>query len=187
MEEAARTPPGTQAPAPPALRDAPDAPAEDDIRIAPGVVVRRDVPHFAFASSSGPGGQNVNKRETKCVMRIALAELPLEAEVLARLCRLAPRYITEGGEIVISSDEHRSQERNKAACIERFRELAAKRSSARASASPPSRPAAARSAASRPRSAAATSSVPAGPKIDPQVRRADLIAPSGFRAASSRP
>lgn len=126
MEEAARTPPGTHAPAPPALRDAPDAPAEDDIRIAPGVVVRRDVPHFAFASSSGPGGQNVNKRETKCVMRIALAELPLEAEVLARLCRLAPRYITEGGEIVISSDEHRSQERNKAACIERFRELAAK-------------------------------------------------------------
>jgi ribosome-associated protein len=102
----------------------PDLPiAQGDVRAAPGVVISAGSLHFSFVSSSGPGGQNVNKRATKCTLRVALAELPLDAEALARLCRLGARYVTDDGELVIAMDEHRSQPRNKEACIERLREL----------------------------------------------------------------
>jgi ribosome-associated protein len=87
------------------------------------VVIRAEVLSFSFVASQGPGGQNVNKRATKCVLRVRLDELPLTAEQLARLCRVAPSRVTQDGELVVTSDEHRSQERNRTACVGRLREL----------------------------------------------------------------
>jgi ribosome-associated protein len=91
--------------------------------IAPGVRVRDDAVRFAFVSSGGPGGQNVNKRATKAELRLALADLPLHPEAMDRLVALAGQRITEGGELVITADEHRSQGRNKAECLVRLRDL----------------------------------------------------------------
>lgn len=94
--------------------------------IAPGVRVDAAALRFSFSRSSGPGGQNVNKRATRAELRIALADLPLSDVVMRRLTRLAgARLVGEEGEeeILIASDEHRTQARNKAACLERLREL----------------------------------------------------------------
>jgi ribosome-associated protein len=93
------------------------------IALAPGVRVPAEALVFSFASSSGPGGQNVNKRATKAELRVRMADLPLPTDALERLAALAGRRLTDGGEIVIAADEFRSQGRNRDACLERLREL----------------------------------------------------------------
>jgi ribosome-associated protein len=99
-------------------------PVSRGLRVGPGVHVHESLLRFTFSSSSGPGGQNVNKRATKATLRIALSDLPLEDDALARLARLATQ-LTDAGELVIIADEYRSQERNKDACLDRLKSLIA--------------------------------------------------------------
>lgn len=93
------------------------------IRLAPGVIVPEAALSFSFASSSGPGGQNVNKRATKAVLRVRLVDLPIPLDALARLRTLGSLYLTTHDELVIPADENRSQERNKDEAIERLSDL----------------------------------------------------------------
>jgi ribosome-associated protein len=66
-----------------------------------------------FSRSGGPGGQNVNKVNTKVTLRLPLAGLDGLAEAeLARVRNLLANRITTADEIVISSDEERSQRIN---------------------------------------------------------------------------
>lgn len=97
--------------------------SDGGVEVAPGVRVPAAALEFTFASSSGPGGQNVNKRATKALLRVALEALPLHPMARERLERLASMYVTAGGDVLIECDEHRSQERNKAGCLERLRAL----------------------------------------------------------------
>lgn len=71
-----------------------------------------------FVRSSGAGGQNVNKVNTKAVLRWpAAASDALPRDVQARfLARFASR-VTNEGELVLSSDRHRDQGRNVADCL----------------------------------------------------------------------
>ncbi len=78
---------------------------------------------FSFVASAGPGGQNVNKRATKCVLRVALSSLHLTPGQQHRLASLASHYLTSEGELVIDSGEHRSQNQNRDECIERLSDL----------------------------------------------------------------
>lgn len=82
-----------------------------------------DALRFAFVASSGPGGQNVNKRATKCQLRVALADLRLTPQQHHRLVALAPGAVTDAGELLIISDEHKSQGRNQDECVDRLRDL----------------------------------------------------------------
>lgn len=91
--------------------------------IAPGVVVPDVAINFVYSSSGGPGGQNVNKRATKAELRLELRAVPIPADARARLARLLGRRLTDEGVIVIAAEEHRSQPRNRAACLDRLREL----------------------------------------------------------------
>ena len=95
----------------------------DGVRLGPRVVVPAGALRVAFVRSSGPGGQNVNKRATKCQLRITLADIPLSDAARARLERLASSFLTEGGEILIQDDSTRSQARNRQACVDRLAEL----------------------------------------------------------------
>jgi ribosome-associated protein len=100
-----------------------DEPGPGRIRLAPGVEVPEGVLTFSFSSSSGPGGQNVNKRATKAELRVRLEDLGIGAGVQSRLAALAGHRMTSAGELVIDADEHRSQLQNKAACLDRLGEL----------------------------------------------------------------
>lgn len=66
-----------------------------------------------FSRSGGPGGQNVNKVNTKVTLRISLEEIEglSEAEI-ARLREKLFNRISGEGEIVIASSEERSQRIN---------------------------------------------------------------------------
>lgn len=96
---------------------------ESGFEVAPGVRVPPGAIRLDFVSSSGPGGQNVNKRATKAQLRVALADLPIAADARDRLASLAGSRLSAEGVLVISADETRSQKRNRDACLARLREL----------------------------------------------------------------
>lgn len=67
-----------------------------------------------FTPASGPGGQNVNKVSTAVQLRFNLADnTTLPDTVKARLARLAGKRLTQAGILLIESEEHRSQLRNR--------------------------------------------------------------------------
>jgi ribosome-associated protein len=79
---------------------------------------------LAFARSSGPGGQNVNKVNSKAVLRWSVrSTLALPEDVKLRFLQRYAARLTRDGELVLSADEHREQGRNAAACRERLRQL----------------------------------------------------------------
>ncbi|GAB4383321.1 MAG: alternative ribosome rescue aminoacyl-tRNA hydrolase ArfB [Phycisphaerales bacterium] len=96
---------------------------ESGIEVAPGVRMPPGLISLEFVSSSGPGGQNVNKRATKAQLRVSLADIPISDEARARLAALAGARLNTAGVIIISSGETRSQKRNRQACLARLREL----------------------------------------------------------------
>lgn len=76
---------------------------------------------FRFVLSCGPGGQNVNKVASAVQLRVQLADLQMLSErQRARLARLAGSRLTKQGEIVITAQRHRQQERNRQEAIERL-------------------------------------------------------------------
>jgi ribosome-associated protein len=79
---------------------------------------------FTYARSSGPGGQNVNKVNSKAVLRWSPTTSPsLPEEVRARfLDRYASRLTTEG-ELILTSQRSRDQNRNSEDCLERLKDM----------------------------------------------------------------
>ncbi len=89
---------------------------------------RIQIPHeeftFTFVRSSGPGGQNVNKVNSKAVLRWPLTEsrsLPLE--VRQRFVARFGRRLTGAGELILSSQRYRDQGRNVADCLEKLKAM----------------------------------------------------------------
>ena len=79
---------------------------------------------WSFVRSGGPGGQNVNKVASKAVLRWDLAGSPGVPEaVKARLRTLQRRRVTQDGELIVTSQRWRDQERNRQDCLEKLREL----------------------------------------------------------------
>lgn len=73
----------------------------------------RDAAGVSFSRSGGPGGQNVNKVNTKVTLRLPITGLRglLDVE-LGRVRELLTNRITINDEMVIASDEERSQRAN---------------------------------------------------------------------------
>lgn len=94
------------------------------LEIAGGVGVRADKVRFQFSRSAGPGGQNVNKVNTRAELWVEIAAIGgLSEAARHRLADLAGRNFTDAGEIHLSSGAYRSQERNRAEVWEKFCEM----------------------------------------------------------------
>ena len=81
---------------------------------------------FTFARSSGPGGQNVNKLNTKATLRWAVLKSPSLPELVRRrlLARHRRRVVGEG-DFLITSQRFRDAGRNVADCLEKLRAMLA--------------------------------------------------------------
>ncbi len=94
------------------------------VELAPGLRIPSAALRMQFARSGGPGGQNVNKLNTKAELWVSIGEiLGLRDDTRQRLEKLAGKRLTAAGEIHIVSETHRSQESNRAAALDKLREL----------------------------------------------------------------
>jgi ribosome-associated protein len=74
--------------------------------------------------AQGAGGQNVNKVASAIHLRFDIASCKaLPDDVKARLLNKGDRRITDDGVLIIKAQEHRTQERNRAAALERLTEI----------------------------------------------------------------
>jgi ribosome-associated protein len=79
---------------------------------------------FTFARSSGPGGQRVNKANTKATLRWSVGSSPsLPEAVRDRFMERFRRRISATGELVITSQRFRDRGRNVADCLEKLRAM----------------------------------------------------------------
>jgi ribosome-associated protein len=94
------------------------------IELAPGVSAPADAVRIQFSRSGGPGGQNVNKLNTKAELWVRLESLTgMSYGAVARLRHAAGRRVTTEGEIHLVSETERGQEGNRAAVMQRLREM----------------------------------------------------------------
>ncbi|KAK2462961.1 hypothetical protein APHAL10511_005013 [Amanita phalloides] len=77
---------------------------------------------FTFARSSGPGGQNVNKVNTKASLRCNVDAAWIPAWARPQL-RRSSHYVSSSDEILITSTVHRSQSQNVEECLSEFHTL----------------------------------------------------------------
>lgn len=81
---------------------------------------------FSFDRSPGPGGQNVNKTNTRAELRFDLQHSPsLSEEQRQRLTAGLGSRLTQEGFLIILSSRFRTQRQNRVDCLEKFTALLA--------------------------------------------------------------
>lgn len=96
------------------------------IRINDGVSIDENELLFEYARSSGPGGQNVNKVETKATLRFSLQSSTVLTDEQKELIRdRLPGRITKQDVLRVTCQRHRTREANRRECLDRFASLLA--------------------------------------------------------------
>ena len=94
------------------------------LRVSPRIQVPPTEFDFSFARSSGPGGQNVNKVNSKATLRWRPAQsASLPVDVKERFLHRHGNRLTTEGELVIHSQRYRDQGRNVTDCLEKLRSM----------------------------------------------------------------
>jgi ribosome-associated protein len=75
--------------------------------------------------AQGAGGQNVNKVSSAIHLRFSIRASSLPEQIKQRLLALNDQRITKDGVLVIKSQIHRSQEKNRADALQKLNELVA--------------------------------------------------------------
>ncbi|KAM8796974.1 large ribosomal subunit protein mL62 [Eudromia elegans] len=79
---------------------------------------------ISYCRSSGPGGQNVNKVNSKAEVRFHLASADwIPEDVRQKMALMHRKKINRAGELIVNSEESRYQMRNLAICLEKIRGL----------------------------------------------------------------
>ncbi|XP_014733771.1 PREDICTED: peptidyl-tRNA hydrolase ICT1, mitochondrial [Sturnus vulgaris] len=90
----------------------------------PALDIPMDRLTVSYSRSSGPGGQNVNKVNSKAEVRFHLASADWIPEAVRQKMALMHRNkINRAGELIVTSEESRYQMRNLAICLEKIRTM----------------------------------------------------------------
>lgn len=94
------------------------------LRINDRITIPLDEFRWEVSRSGGPGGQNVNKVNSKVLLRWSPASSPsLPEPVRARLMAALAHRLTREGELLVTSQRSRDQARNLADCLAKVRDL----------------------------------------------------------------
>ncbi len=94
--------------------------------IAPGLWLPESALRFSFARSSGPGGQNVNKLNTKAILDVDVSDLSAvlpEWAIKRLLIHAGSRLSADSERIQITDSTSRSQHANRKACLAKLRQM----------------------------------------------------------------
>lgn len=92
--------------------------------ISPRIQVPDEELDVSFARAGGPGGENVNKSNTKAVVRFSITRCrSIPDELRGRLLHMLAGKLTTRGELIVTSQEHREQSRNLEECRSKLRDM----------------------------------------------------------------
>jgi ribosome-associated protein len=101
-----------------------DSSAGDIVVGLQGVRIPRSELRIRFVRSGGPGGQNVNKVATKAILEFSVARSgALDDAQKERITARLGRRVNSEGVLQLQSQRYRSQARNEADVLDRFRDL----------------------------------------------------------------
>jgi ribosome-associated protein len=90
--------------------------------VNPTITLSASELQFRYDRSSGPGGQNVNKVNTKATLHWDLAgSQSISDGIRERLQRKLANRINRDGKVVIASQRYRDQNRNVQDCLEKLK------------------------------------------------------------------
>ena len=96
------------------------------LTIAEGVVIRDDELTFTASRSGGPGGQHVNKTDSKVTLRFDVAHSPSLPDVIrARLLEVLGGRVAADGTVRVVCQASRSQFANRKTAEKRLQDLLA--------------------------------------------------------------
>ncbi|MFQ5644774.1 MAG: alternative ribosome rescue aminoacyl-tRNA hydrolase ArfB [Thiogranum sp.] len=93
------------------------------IRISPHLSIPDNEIVISAVRSQGAGGQNVNKVASAIHLRFDIRASSLPENCKQRLLALRDRRISNDGVIVIKAQQYRTREKNRAAAIDRLRQM----------------------------------------------------------------
>jgi ribosome-associated protein len=94
------------------------------LTVEPGIEIPLREFRFSFSRSAGPGGQNVNKVNTRVTLRWSVQRSQsLPEDLRQRFVARYARRISKDGDLLLTSQRFRDQGRNVADCLEKLRAM----------------------------------------------------------------